>query len=213
MHLLSPRPHPHSSRLASCLCCCPTSCTLQRLQVGRRAQAALLVHMTRFTFSPGGALKWKKDVNEYAEALGRFGLPPHMQEGVTLLAALVNVLLVAPESLMGLVNGSLRMPHRYGRRCARAVVNVCALLRCWCAAGRSHSTGRTQCMRLPAAAPLMSVREALRYISLREDFKTARVDGHSLAALFSGEGLEAQLGAGAAVSGSGGLLMSGSRRA
>lgn len=41
-------------------------------------------------------------------------------------------------------------------------------------------------------------REALRFISLREDFRTARVDGRSLLELFSGEGMEAQIGQGAA---------------
>lgn len=36
---------------------------------------------------------------------------------------------------------------------------------------------------------LYACRDALRYIALREDFKTARVDGKPLAALFSGEGI------------------------
>jgi hypothetical protein len=35
---------------------------------------------------------------------------------------------------------------------------------------------------------LFACRDALRYIALREDFKTARVDGKPLMALFSGEG-------------------------
>lgn len=37
-------------------------------------------------------------------------------------------------------------------------------------------------------------RDALRYIALREDFKTARVDGKPLVVLFSGEGLESHMG-------------------
>jgi hypothetical protein len=31
--------------------------------------------MTRFTYSPTGALKWKKDVSEYAEVLASYGVP------------------------------------------------------------------------------------------------------------------------------------------
>ncbi len=67
---------------------------------------------------------------------------PQVNERVASLQAVVNVLVVAPESLLGLVNGSLRLEHR----------------------------------------------EALRYISLREDFKAARVEGRSLQQLFSAEG-------------------------
>ena len=42
------------------------------LQVARRSHQALLLHMTRFVYSPTGALKWKKDVNEYAEILSTY---------------------------------------------------------------------------------------------------------------------------------------------
>jgi hypothetical protein len=58
------------------------------------------------------------------------------------LQSVVNVLVVAPESLLGLVNGGLRLEHR----------------------------------------------EALRYVALREDFRTARVEGRTLQQLFSAEG-------------------------
>ncbi|KIY95316.1 Exocyst complex component 5 [Monoraphidium neglectum] len=108
-------------------------------EVGRRTHAVLLQHMGRYTYSPTGALKWKKDVAEYAEALGAYGVPA-VDEEMAALQQTVNVLVVAPESLMGLVNGSLRMAHR----------------------------------------------DALRVISLREDFKTAKVDGKTLGQLFSG---------------------------
>jgi hypothetical protein len=37
-------------------------------------------------------------------------------------------------------------------------------------------------------------RDALRFIALREDFRTAKVDGKTLLQLFSGEGMEGQLG-------------------
>jgi hypothetical protein len=45
------------------------------LQVARRCYQLLLGHMTRFTYSPTGALKWKKDVSEYAEVLASYGVP------------------------------------------------------------------------------------------------------------------------------------------
>jgi hypothetical protein len=56
-----------------------------------------------------------------------------------LVQALLNVLVVAPESLLGLVDGSLQMSHS----------------------------------------------QALKFIRLREDFKTAKVDGQSLANIFA----------------------------
>jgi hypothetical protein len=43
-------------------------------------------------------------------------------------------------------------------------------------------------------ASFSACRDALRYIALREDFKTARVDGKPLVVLFSGEGLESHMG-------------------
>ncbi|WIA33366.1 hypothetical protein OEZ86_006503 [Tetradesmus obliquus] len=116
-------------------------------EVSRRSYQLLLAHMSRYTYSPTGALKWKKDVNEYAEVLASFGVPS-ASEDMGQLLQLVNVLVVAPDSLLGLVNGSLRMAHR----------------------------------------------DALRFIALREDFRTAKVDGKTLLQLFSGEGMEGQLG-------------------
>jgi hypothetical protein len=68
--------------------------------------------MTRYSYSPTGALKWKKDVNEYAEVLASFEVPSSSEDMGHLLQ-LVNVLVVAPDSLLGLVNGSLRMAHRW----------------------------------------------------------------------------------------------------
>lgn len=44
-------------------------------QVARRCYQLLLTHMTRFSYSPTGALKWKKDVSEYAEVLAGYGVP------------------------------------------------------------------------------------------------------------------------------------------
>ncbi len=64
---------------------------------------------------------------------GLAGFPGAWMQG------LVSVLVVAPESLMALVNGTLRLGHS----------------------------------------------EAMRYICLREDYGTARVDGRSLRQIFS----------------------------
>eukprot|EP00882_Tetradesmus_deserticola_P020200 GHRQ01021777.1.p1 GENE.GHRQ01021777.1~~GHRQ01021777.1.p1 ORF type:complete len:385 (+),score=188.27 GHRQ01021777.1:1103-2257(+) len=116
-------------------------------EVTCRSHQLLLAHMMRYTYSPAGALKWKKDVNEYAEVLASFGVPSAAEDMGHLLQ-LVNVLVVAPESLLGLVNGSLRMAHR----------------------------------------------DALQFIALREDFKTAKVDGKTLLQLFSAEGMERHIG-------------------
>ena len=55
--------------------------------------------------------------------------------------ALINVLIVAPESLLGLVDGSLRMSHA----------------------------------------------QALKFIRLREDWRTARVNGSTLANVFASD--------------------------
>ena len=100
----------------------------------------LLGHMQRFSYSAIGALRWKRDVTEYTDALRpALDVAPVIRVKFEELAGVVNVLLVAPESLGSLVDGSLRMP-------------------------------RTQ---------------ALQFIKLREDFKTAKVQGKPLALLFA----------------------------
>ena len=43
------------------------------------------------------------------------------------------------------------------------------------------------CLSLVDGSLRMSHKDALKYVQLREDFKTARVDGHSLAQLFASE--------------------------
>lgn len=116
------------------------------LEVGGRMHSVLLAHMCRFSFSPMGALKWKNDVAEYAAAVRALELP-HVNDDFINLQALVNVLLVNPESLLGLVNGSLRLNHK----------------------------------------------EALRYVALREDFRTAKVDGRTLTQLFTADNTAEQM--------------------
>lgn len=103
----------------------------------------LEAHQQRFSFSPLGALRWKRDLSEYAALAARLRAPAtsaHLED----MQARVNLLIVAPDSLLGLVDGNLRISHR----------------------------------------------AALATISLRQDFRTARVGGEggaTLAALFSSE--------------------------
>lgn len=98
--------------------------------------------MTHFTFSPMGALRWKRDVTEYAEALRpAVTNSPFVRASFEDLAGVINILLVAPESLVSLVDGSLRLTHA----------------------------------------------QALQYVKMREDFKTAKVQNKNLTVLFSSE--------------------------
>ncbi|KAL4458016.1 hypothetical protein ABPG75_012881 [Micractinium tetrahymenae] len=113
-------------------------------ELGRRACLVLDAHMQRFSFSPLGALRWKRDLADYAALVARLrsaAAAAHLED----MQAKVNLLIVAPDSLRGLVDGTLRIPHR----------------------------------------------AALAVISLRQDFRSARVGGEgggaTLAALFSSE--------------------------
>lgn len=111
------------------------------LQVGRRFGGLLTGHMQRWSFSPTGALRWKRDMGDYSDALRPLGPGAVAQARLDRLGALASVLLVPAESLVGVVEGELRLSHR----------------------------------------------QALPFIRLRADFKTARVDGSPLERLFSGD--------------------------
>jgi hypothetical protein len=76
-------------------------------ELGNRLYKALLVHWQRFTFSASGGLRLKRDVSEYAEFVRSFKAPA-VDEKFELLGTLVNVFIVAPESLPTLVDGSLK---------------------------------------------------------------------------------------------------------
>jgi len=108
-------------------------------EVVQRMHALLLAHLQRFTFSQTGALRLKHDVSEYSGAVRGMGGGEEALE--TELKAMVSILIISPASLLGVVDGSLRMSHK----------------------------------------------DALRFIQLREDFKTARVGGKSLATIFASE--------------------------
>lgn len=80
--------------------------------MGERAHKLLEEHMLLFTYSSTGALRWKRDVTEYGEAL-----QPAIQAAATVRAKFeelkgkVNILVVAPDSLQPLVDSSLRLSH------------------------------------------------------------------------------------------------------
>lgn len=108
-------------------------------QLGRQVHSVLMGHMQRYVYSATGALRWKRDVTEYAD-WARALRAPLLDDRFQELQALGNVLVVAPTALLGLVDGSLRI---------------------------SHSA-------------------ALKFIRLREDFKSARLPGGiSLAQTFA----------------------------
>eukprot|EP00891_Asterochloris_glomerata_P000050 jgi/Astpho2/50/fgenesh1_pg.00001_%23_28_t len=108
--------------------------------VGRQTHALLLNHMQRYSFSPTGALRWKRDVTEYTDCMKELGMAA-VNERMDELAALANILVVSPDSLLGLVDGSLRLSHQ----------------------------------------------QALKFIRLREDSKTAKVQGQPLLSLFAAD--------------------------
>ncbi|KAK9825577.1 hypothetical protein WJX74_007103 [Apatococcus lobatus] len=80
-------------------------------EVGRKTHALLMTHMQHFSFSPAGALRWKRDVNEYTETLQVVRIQA-IDEKMEELASMANMLVVAPDSLLGLVDSSMRISHR-----------------------------------------------------------------------------------------------------
>ncbi|DBB07800.1 TPA: hypothetical protein ACH3X3_009214 [Trebouxia sp. C0006] len=109
-------------------------------ELAHRMGALLLNHMQRYSYSPTGALRWKRDITEYTDCIHGFDAQS-ADDSFTELASLVNILLVAPERLLGLIDGSLRISHQ----------------------------------------------QALKYIKLREDFKTAKIGSSTLAMLFAND--------------------------
>ncbi|KAG2485232.1 hypothetical protein HYH03_016018 [Edaphochlamys debaryana] len=96
----SARDHLDGSNLASLL-----------LDVGCRSHATLVNHMQQFVYSAAGALRWRNDVASYAEVLRGWGLP-QLDARMSSLGALVGILVVEPDQLLPLVNGTLRLDHR-----------------------------------------------------------------------------------------------------
>ncbi|KAF8067428.1 hypothetical protein HT031_002476 [Scenedesmus sp. PABB004] len=65
----------------------------------------------------------------------------------------------------------------------------------WVVEAAPRESLHTDLLGLVNGSLRMAHRVALRFIALREDFRTAKVDGKTLQELFSGEGMEGQLGA------------------
>ena len=78
------------------------SCLLihRSVQAGYEASACLSLHITRFTFSPAGALRLKRDMAAYIDTIREFESTETLTQFET-LQQLVNVFIVAPESLVG----------------------------------------------------------------------------------------------------------------
>ena len=70
------------------------------VQAGYEASACLSLHITRFTFSPAGALRLKRDMAAYIDTIREFESTETLTQFET-LQQLVNVFIVAPESLVG----------------------------------------------------------------------------------------------------------------
>ncbi|CAI7890242.1 unnamed protein product [Closterium sp. NIES-54] len=75
------------------------------LELGVRLHKALLAHIQRFSFNPGGGLRLKRDVSEYADSIRAFKTPT-VDELFESLSSLVNLFIVAPDSLRTLVDSS-----------------------------------------------------------------------------------------------------------
>eukprot|EP00850_Spirogloea_muscicola_P002872 SM000011S19050 [mRNA] locus=s11:509502:515891:- [translate_table: standard] len=74
-------------------------------EVGDRLHKCIIVHIQRFTLSPSGGLRLKRDVTEYTELVRSFKAP-QIDEKLETLGQLVNLFIVAPESLPMLLEGS-----------------------------------------------------------------------------------------------------------
>ncbi|GIL54288.1 hypothetical protein Vafri_9856 [Volvox africanus] len=81
------------------------------LEVGLRMHSTFLNHMQQFVYNAAGALRWRNDVNAYCEALRLWGLPL-LDSRMGAVGALVGILVVEPDQLLPLINGTLRLDHR-----------------------------------------------------------------------------------------------------
>eukprot|EP00252_Welwitschia_mirabilis_P014977 TRINITY_DN33064_c0_g1_i1.p1 TRINITY_DN33064_c0_g1~~TRINITY_DN33064_c0_g1_i1.p1 ORF type:complete len:834 (-),score=193.38 TRINITY_DN33064_c0_g1_i1:189-2690(-) len=73
--------------------------------LGNRLHNCLLNHWQRFTFSPSGGLRLKREITEYTEFVRKFNAPA-VDEKFESMGILANVFIVAPESLPTLFEGS-----------------------------------------------------------------------------------------------------------
>ncbi|EES16946.1 hypothetical protein BDA96_08G092200 [Sorghum bicolor] len=74
-------------------------------ELGNRMHKGLLNHWQKFTFSPSGGLRLKRDITEYGDFVRSFNAPS-IDEKFELLGIVANVFIVAPESLASLFEGT-----------------------------------------------------------------------------------------------------------
>ncbi|XP_073007870.1 exocyst complex component 5-like [Typha latifolia] len=74
-------------------------------ELGNRLHRGLVNHWQKFTFSPSGGLRLKRDITEYGEFVRSFSAPT-IDEKFELLGIVANVFIVAPESLASLFEGT-----------------------------------------------------------------------------------------------------------
>ncbi|CAN6330905.1 unnamed protein product [Urochloa humidicola] len=74
-------------------------------ELGNRLHKGLLNHWQKFTFSPSGGLRLKRDITEYGDFVRSFNAPT-IDEKFELLGIVANVFIVAPESLASLFEGT-----------------------------------------------------------------------------------------------------------
>eukprot|EP00887_Chlorella_sp_A99_P001500 scaffold8.g1500.t1 len=80
-------------------------------ELGRRLHRAVAGHMLRHAYSPMGGLRWRRDLAEYGGAAARAGAAA-AAAALEELQGLSNLLVVAPDSLLGLADGNLRLSRR-----------------------------------------------------------------------------------------------------
>lgn len=71
-------------------------------------------------------------MSAYCEALRRWGLPS-LDARMSAVGGLVGILVVTPEQLLPLINGTLRLDHRYGggrEKLGNVVVHACVCRSC-----------------------------------------------------------------------------------
>lgn len=74
-------------------------------ELGGRFHKSLLNHWQKFTFSPSGGLRIKRDISEYGDFVRSFNAPS-VDEKFELLSIVANVFVVAPDSLASLFEGN-----------------------------------------------------------------------------------------------------------
>ncbi|KAJ6825020.1 exocyst complex component 5-like [Iris pallida] len=74
-------------------------------ELGNRLHRGLLNHWQKFTFSPSGGLRIKRDISEYGDFVRSFNAPS-IDEKFELLGIVANVFVVAPDSLASLFEGN-----------------------------------------------------------------------------------------------------------